>query len=372
MSNPSAPVSASHIQVINGTNSGMPANAAKGSGGDASETPVDGGFGELLKSQIQGLAASLKRPIDVKAGGDKPDAGEGKLAQGDAPVPDGNMVALFAPFTPVIPSDAAVSSEAPLVQSDVRAMVGDILNSKMTGKPVEKETLKVDTGVDAKSSGKLEAAEFAGSGKFSQFVDLAQQRNGSDSDSKVLLNDTIGNEKTTNIVQMVRADGYGGVAISQPGQSAQMPSAIVEPRVGVPGWGDALGQKLVWVSNQAHQVAELHLNPPNLGPLEVRLTMNNDQTTAMFVSSHPAVRDAIESALPRLREMMADNGLTLGNVSVGSQSFSQQQQAFGGNENQRNEHRGSQPILLGDVPSVTDSGRVVAKSWNNGMVDTFA
>jgi flagellar hook-length control protein FliK len=104
-----------------------------------------------------------------------------------------------------------------------------------------------------------------------------------------------------------------------------LPALAVAPRVGSAEWGGVVGEKVVWMASQSHQVAELHLNPPNLGPLEVRLTISNDQASALFVSPHSAVREAIETALPRLREMLADNGIMLGNVTVGSESFSQQQ-----------------------------------------------
>ena len=97
-------------------------------------------------------------------------------------------------------------------------------------------------------------------------------------------------------------------------QPEPFPALPVAPRVGSAEWGGAVGEKMVWMANQSHQVAELHLNPPNLGPLEVRLTINNDQASALFVSHHSAVREAIETALPRLREMLADNGIMLGNA----------------------------------------------------------
>lgn len=103
----------------------------------------------------------------------------------------------------------------------------------------------------------------------------------------------------------------------------------VEPRVGAPGWDAALGQKVAWLVNQRHQVAEMQLNPPNLGPLEVKITIANDQASALFVSHHAAVRDAIEAALPRLREMLAENGITLGNAQVSAESFPREQTANG-------------------------------------------
>ncbi|MDP2879866.1 MAG: flagellar hook-length control protein FliK, partial [Sulfuricella sp.] len=61
-----------------------------------------------------------------------------------------------------------------------------------------------------------------------------------------------------------------------------LPALPVAPRVGSAEWGGAVGEKVVWMASQSHQVAELHLNPPNLGPLEVRLTISNDQASALF------------------------------------------------------------------------------------------
>jgi len=104
----------------------------------------------------------------------------------------------------------------------------------------------------------------------------------------------------------------------------------VDAPVGQHKWGGEFAQKIVWLSSQQHQVAEIRLNPAHLGPVEVMLSITQDQATAQFVSPHSAVRDAIQEALPRLREMMAENGIQLGNVMVGADSFQQenkQQQA---------------------------------------------
>jgi flagellar hook-length control protein FliK len=142
----------------------------------------------------------------------------------------------------------------------------------------------------------------------------------------------------------------------------------VAPTVGSAEWGGAVGEKVVWMVNQSHQVAELHLNPPNLGPLEVRLTISNDQASALFVSHHSAVREAIETALPRLREMLADNGIMLGNVTVGSESFSQQQAS-----DQRNGKEGGRGGLGAEsvMARMAVPGRPSGMA-RDGMVDIFA
>jgi flagellar hook-length control protein FliK len=105
----------------------------------------------------------------------------------------------------------------------------------------------------------------------------------------------------------------------------------VELPVGQPKWGGEFAQKVVWLTSQQHQVAEIRLNPAHLGPVEVMISITQDQATAQFVSPHSAVREAIEAALPKLREMMAESGIQLGNVMVGADSFQQegrQQQTY--------------------------------------------
>ncbi|MDP3689211.1 MAG: flagellar hook-length control protein FliK, partial [Sulfurimicrobium sp.] len=107
-----------------------------------------------------------------------------------------------------------------------------------------------------------------------------------------------------------------------------------------------------------------------LGPMEVRLSVNNDQITAIFVSHHPAVRDAIEDALPRLREMLADSGLSLGSATVSSDSLPQQQSS--GREGSSGSSRSSDFSGIGNMHSSLIAGGGVSLRAGSGMVDLFA
>lgn len=158
--------------------------------------------------------------------------------------------------------------------------------------------------------------------------------------------------------------------------SAPAPAPVslpVEVKVGAPGWDNVFSQRVAWAATNQHQVAELRLNPPNLGPVEVRITITNDQATASFVSSHASVRESIEAALPKLREMLGESGLTLGNVNVSSQSFQQQQQqqAGQGENKSHNPHGGfmAEPAL--DLPLAAHKVTSIAVG-RNGLVDVFA
>jgi flagellar hook-length control protein FliK len=86
--------------------------------------------------------------------------------------------------------------------------------------------------------------------------------------------------------------------------------------VATKGWGSAIGERLMWMVKGDRQAARLKLNPPNLGPLEVRVSVNQDQTSVSFLASQAAVRDALEAALPRLREMFDQQSLQLVRADV--------------------------------------------------------
>ncbi|MBU1427056.1 MAG: flagellar hook-length control protein FliK [Gammaproteobacteria bacterium] len=133
-------------------------------------------------------------------------------------------------------------------------------------------------------------------------------------------------------------------------------------------WRDEFSQKITWLasSDNKNQTAELHLNPPKLGPLDVVIKVSGDQATAQFTSPHAAVREAVELAMPRLREMLADSGIMLGNATVSDQAPRDQGQSG----TQRASDQGNS---IQDTPAASNStARVSPISRHNGIVDTFA
>ncbi|CAG2135114.1 flagellar hook-length control protein FliK [Cupriavidus numazuensis] len=153
---------------------------------------------------------------------------------------------------------------------------------------------------------------------------------------------------------------------------------VVAPPLNDTQWPQALGQQMIRLTGQGSQSAELQLNPPNLGPLKVVLNIVNDQAQAQFVSPHQAVRAAVEAAIPHLRTALSENGIQLGQTSVGADSFAgqtgngqQQQQQQAGNSrghsgfgtNLATAESASAPAAAAARPA-----RVLAQ----GEVDTFA
>jgi flagellar hook-length control protein FliK len=102
-------------------------------------------------------------------------------------------------------------------------------------------------------------------------------------------------------------------------QALRQSDSAIPGRVGEPGWGNAFSQRVSWMVGQQIQSAEFRVEPPQLGPIEVRLSIANDQASLTFAAPHAGARDAIQASLPRLQEILLESGVSLGNVFVGSQ-----------------------------------------------------
>ena len=93
-----------------------------------------------------------------------------------------------------------------------------------------------------------------------------------------------------------------------------------------PGWSQGMGKQIVWMVQQNISSAEIRLNPANLGPIEVRIDLSEDQVNVALSSRHAVVREAMELALPKLREMFEANGLSLADADISQHSFAEQRE----------------------------------------------
>lgn len=89
-----------------------------------------------------------------------------------------------------------------------------------------------------------------------------------------------------------------------------------------PAWNQEMGERIVWMSNQGISSAEIKMNPQNMGPITVRIDMNQDQATISFTAQNSEVRTALEASIPKLREMLGSQNVTLADVNVSQQSSS--------------------------------------------------
>ena len=142
-------------------------------------------------------------------------------------------------------------------------------------------------------------------------------------------------------------------------------------------WSNDFGQKVVWLATSHKQSAELTLTPPQMGSIEISLKIDNGtaSATATFVSTNAEVRETIEAALPRLREMLAGVGIELGQANVSAESFRQQTSGQGNEGN----GAGNASRLTNDTailaPELTTGAQASERGMigqGNSLVDIFA
>jgi flagellar hook-length control protein FliK len=162
---------------------------------------------------------------------------------------------------------------------------------------------------------------------------------------------------------------------SQQSQAAQNMAPVVIQQIGSSnsiqvypgktGWDQAISQKVLWMVGAGEQSATLTLNPPDLGPLQVVISVHNDKADTTFISNNAEVRQALQDGMSNLREKMSESGLQLGqaNVSSGERSQREFQPTT---QNQRASQRGDSAPVLSEEKASRISVRTL-----NGLVDTF-
>lgn len=115
-------------------------------------------------------------------------------------------------------------------------------------------------------------------------------------------------------------------ALSSPAQTARpvtaaVPGQPLSPQAG--NFSEAVVDKVMWMSSQNLKTADIQMEPAQLGKLEVRIDMTQDQTQVTFASPHADVREALDNGSQRLRELFAQQGMNLANVNVSDQSSGQ-------------------------------------------------
>tara|TARA_S200000501_G_scaffold372549_1_gene417766 strand:+ start:6223 stop:7317 length:1095 start_codon:yes stop_codon:yes gene_type:complete len=83
-----------------------------------------------------------------------------------------------------------------------------------------------------------------------------------------------------------------------------------------PQWGTQFQQRMSWLVGQKISRVEIHLNPLELGPLQVRIDQRQDSTVVSIVSQNATTRELLESNASRLKELFSDQGLELLDVEV--------------------------------------------------------
>ena len=132
--------------------------------------------------------------------------------------------------------------------------------------------------------------------------------------------------------------------------------------VGSSGFAKELGQQITWLSGQDVKQAQIRLHPQDLGPLDVKVSVEHGRVDVSFVTQHPDTTAAVQQSLGQLHQMLGGQGLSLGHATVGQQS----QQQLGGQQGQQGQATANASEDAADTPIATVARVAV------GLVDAFA
>lgn len=90
--------------------------------------------------------------------------------------------------------------------------------------------------------------------------------------------------------------------------------------VGTSAWTQDVTGALAHAISVRHTSAQLHLHPESMGPVDVRISVTGNEANVQLVAAHAATREALENALPALRDLLGSQGLALGQAAVESRA----------------------------------------------------
>jgi flagellar hook-length control protein FliK len=162
------------------------------------------------------------------------------------------------------------------------------------------------------------------------------------------------------------AMALAGAAPSPSGAAAAgAPAALkLDVPVGSPDFPQALADKVSWMVDQNVTGARLQVNPPQLGPIEVRITVQGDRAQVWLSAHNNVTREALEAGSPKLREMLGGQGFGQVSVDVSQRSFQErtpQSQAY-------------ERVPPPDEDAVAQTGRTTAAVTRvaSGSLDAYA
>lgn len=298
-------------------------------------------FANLLRDNLQASGQGRELPpellADLMADVIKPDEDAQELITTETPQSGADMLAAGLLLTPVLQLADALKTAASS-ESEATAALSDLTGGN-GGKPAKDNAEPLAAGIAAQPGSKAEV-----DGKTLPDGDLAAD----------VLPLALSDDSTGTMHHAQHADFRAHMAAAQQSK-AEM---TVATPMSQPGWADDVGHQISWLADQGMSKAELVLTPPHLGRIEITLEIGSDRGTAQFVSASPMVREALEQAMPRLREMLAESGISLGEANVSSDQPPR--------EGQGGEQRGRRGRDSGEVAVIQTARR------GAGLVDLFA
>jgi flagellar hook-length control protein FliK len=142
-------------------------------------------------------------------------------------------------------------------------------------------------------------------------------------------------------------------------------SLNISANVTSPQFSQELGQQVSWLGGQEIKQAQIRLNPQELGPLDVKVSVEHGRVDVVFAAQHPATVAAVQQSLQQLNQMLGSQGLSLGQATVDQHTAQQQ---FGHSQGQAS----STPAQTNDAEPIAAAVSPLSAPLAVGLVDAFA
>ena len=159
------------------------------------------------------------------------------------------------------------------------------------------------------------------------FLNLAQQI----ADARYTLDSNTGADVSVSETTRLQVENQH---TQQQTQASEKPAAFQTPE-----GKQQITEKIRWMVNARQSMAEIRLDPPEMGSMQVRVNVSGEAASVNFVVQSAAARDAIADAMPKLRDMLSEQGIELGEAFVQQQDRQahdgqDQNQGFAGTVNE--------------------------------------
>lgn len=124
-----------------------------------------------------------------------------------------------------------------------------------------------------------------------------------------------------------------------------------------------IAEKIRWMVNGRQSMAEIRLDPPEMGSMQIRLNVSGDSASVSFVVQSQQAKEALNEAMPRLRDMFSEQGLDLG------ESFVSQQNSGEAGEGEFADQQGGGFGESADEETKSQETHVVRPA--NGLIDDY-
>jgi len=296
-------------------------SAASGQAAAAASVDDPSGFNAMFASYVAAEPATTEQQTNQDMSGLFNTELPQELIAAGNPLPQVDTAASWQAFMQIQPDEMALSATASLKSDTLLEQQGKPLQVSTANSSLLNQQLSQDLAMQNKGA-TIPSGVSAVTNVASPQLNTAQF-NPESAEALVINMDEIAplSQLPTSTTHQSLAVGLGAAV-----QAASSQTQTAPLNLGQNAWESNLGSRLQMLVGQNVQAAEIRLDPPELGALDIKIKVTNDVATVNITSPHSQVREALEAAVPKLREMFEESGLSLGDVNVQQESFKQQEQ----------------------------------------------